>query len=218
VRKILGLTVAALLVLGLVGGGTWAYFSDVETSTGNILTAGTLDLNIDGGNADVKVIKTSVSNVAPGDSGSEYVLLANVGSLIGVMDVEVSAIANEDNGEEDPEDDQATDTGLGDLGSQATIVLWLDANENGVFDSGDIELNDDGAHAWASGTNETLTMAAIDDYDLVSWADAIILDESGGTNDEVRLYVDWEVPDATDNRIMGDSASFDITFTLNQQT
>ena len=34
-KKILGLAVAALLVMGLVGGGTWAYFSDTETSTGN---------------------------------------------------------------------------------------------------------------------------------------------------------------------------------------
>ena len=30
-KKILGLTVAAILVMALVGGGTWAYFRDVET-------------------------------------------------------------------------------------------------------------------------------------------------------------------------------------------
>ena len=49
-KKILGLTVVALMVMGLVGGGTWAYFSDVETSTGNTFGAGTLDLTVDSEN------------------------------------------------------------------------------------------------------------------------------------------------------------------------
>jgi spore coat-associated protein N len=47
VKKILGLTIAALMVIGLVGGGTWAYFSDVETSTGNVFAAGTLVIGLD---------------------------------------------------------------------------------------------------------------------------------------------------------------------------
>ena len=32
-KKILGLTVAALMVMGLIGGGTWAYFTDPEQIT-----------------------------------------------------------------------------------------------------------------------------------------------------------------------------------------
>jgi predicted ribosomally synthesized peptide with SipW-like signal peptide len=46
-RKILGLTVAALLVMGLVGGGTWAYFSDTEEVTLNGFSAGTLEVSVD---------------------------------------------------------------------------------------------------------------------------------------------------------------------------
>ena len=45
-KKIFGLTIAAVLVMAMVTGGTWAYFSDTESSTNNSLTAGTLDLNI----------------------------------------------------------------------------------------------------------------------------------------------------------------------------
>ncbi len=41
-KKILGLTTSIMLFIG-----TWAYFSDIETSTGNALTAGTLDLKTD---------------------------------------------------------------------------------------------------------------------------------------------------------------------------
>ena len=49
-KKILGLSIAVLLVTGLVVGGTLAYFSDTETSTGNLFTAGTIDLEVNGTN------------------------------------------------------------------------------------------------------------------------------------------------------------------------
>ncbi|HEX76780.1 MAG TPA: hypothetical protein G4O12_09435, partial [Dehalococcoidia bacterium] len=37
-KKILGLTIAALLVIGTVSSGTWAYFTDTEQSVNNSLT------------------------------------------------------------------------------------------------------------------------------------------------------------------------------------
>jgi len=43
-KRIIGLTIAFMLSLGMSGIGTCAYFSDVETSTGNQLAAGTPDL------------------------------------------------------------------------------------------------------------------------------------------------------------------------------
>jgi spore coat-associated protein N len=45
-KKILGLGVVALLVIAMVGGGTYAFFSDTETSTNNSLMAGTLNLGV----------------------------------------------------------------------------------------------------------------------------------------------------------------------------
>ena len=51
------------------GAGTFAYFSDVETSTGNTFTAGTLDLKIKGGEDWGDGVTTAVwtmSNMAPG--------------------------------------------------------------------------------------------------------------------------------------------------------
>jgi len=50
VKKILGLSIAMVLIIGLVAGGTWALFSDIETSTGNTFAAGTIDIAIDGDN------------------------------------------------------------------------------------------------------------------------------------------------------------------------
>jgi len=43
-KKILGLTIALMLLISMGGIGTWAYFQDTETSTGNVFAAGTPDL------------------------------------------------------------------------------------------------------------------------------------------------------------------------------
>lgn len=217
-KKILGLAIAALLVVGLVGGATWAYFSDVETSTDNTLTAGTLDLNMAGGDTDVKILTTNIDNVAPGDSGSDTCILANVGTLDGELDIDISATTNATNTTENAEDDQDTDTG-GDLGGQALMVLWLDADESGTFNAGDIELNTTGANAYNATTNSSLDKATIDSYGTgsISYNAAFAtLNAAGGTNPAVTFTIDWEVPGDTDNRIMSDSVSFDITFTLEQ--
>ena len=84
-KKILGLTIAALLVMGLVGGGTWAYFSDTETISDNQFLAGTLDLGLDtsAGQHPVGSITGtfSTSNFAPGDSVNATIYVNNEGSL-----------------------------------------------------------------------------------------------------------------------------------------
>ncbi len=81
-KRILGLTIAFMLLIGMAGIGTWAYFTDVETSTGNVLAAGTLDLKTD----DVDGVSQTLFavNMQPGDTvGSENITLKNVGSLAG---------------------------------------------------------------------------------------------------------------------------------------
>ena len=85
-KKILGLTIAAVLVIGLVGGGTWAYFSDTEESAGNVFSSGTLDLGLaNSGGTDPTGSVTATfgaSALAPGStagSGSLYVY--NAGSI-----------------------------------------------------------------------------------------------------------------------------------------
>jgi len=84
-KKILGLSVAALMVMGLVGGGTWAYFSDTEESTGNIFTAGTLDLclyNTSNTSSTGSITGTfSASIWAPGDTINGTLYINNDGSI-----------------------------------------------------------------------------------------------------------------------------------------
>lgn len=58
---------ASLLSIGIfasiVGAGTYAYFSDTETSTGNTMTAGVLDLWVNG--QDTMILTLGVSNLKP---------------------------------------------------------------------------------------------------------------------------------------------------------
>ena len=101
-RRVLG----ALGVVGAAsagaGAGTFALFSDTETSSGNSVQAGTLDLTLgNGGSATL-----TASDVAPGDSSTSMVKVNNVGTIDGSLDVNVSNVTSVD---ADPEPEQALD-------------------------------------------------------------------------------------------------------------
>jgi spore coat-associated protein N len=81
---------SAIFIIGLVattaGAGIYAYFSDTETSTGNIFTAGTLDLKVShssGGPWTDGVSGTwTLSNMKPGDETPlARVFFKNFGSI-----------------------------------------------------------------------------------------------------------------------------------------
>ena len=200
-KKIVGLTIAVLLIIGLVGAGTYAYFSDTESSTNNTLTAGTLDLNIDGGN--IAVTTFTASAVAPGDSGSGNSTLANVGSMSGELDVTTSAVTNT------PGAGGEFGGGSGELGASAQIAMYLDIDQSGSWNAGDIGLQSDGTtYSFPTALNYDV----IDNYASETW-NAIETMANAASDD---IIVNWQVPASADNSIQGDSVSFDITFTLEQ--
>ncbi len=90
VRKFILSALVIMLALGLAGAGSLAYFSDTETSTGNTLTAGTLNLEIKddstfdpdpwGNGVDLTWV---MDNMLPGVSEvTNNVTLRNVGSVV----------------------------------------------------------------------------------------------------------------------------------------
>jgi spore coat-associated protein N len=200
-KKILGLTVAALLVMGLVGGGTWAYFSDTETSQNNSLTAGTLDLTIGGGNTAVTTF--SATAVKPGDSGTGSSVLANTGSMNGTLGITFSAISNTSGGTAE------FNNGTGDLGANTEMAVYIDVDQSGAFNAGDIGLKADGTTYTSVGG---LQYASIDSYGGKSYAAVETL--ANGAADS--FAVAWNVPTTAGNSIQGDAVSFDVTFTLDQ--
>lgn len=116
IKKKLGMgVVTAGLGLSLIGGGTYAYFSDKEVSQ-NTFAAGTLDLSV---NPEVVI---NVDNIKPGDEMERGFQLVNKGTLA-IGDVKLltdySVI------------DAKGDNGSADLGDHIRVdFLWnLDKNE-----------------------------------------------------------------------------------------
>jgi len=94
-KKILGLTIAFMLLISMGGIGTWAYFQDTETSPGNVLAAGTLDLKTD--DVDGVTQTLSASNLKPGDSILGNITLENIGSVAGAsLDLAFTYVENDD--------------------------------------------------------------------------------------------------------------------------
>ena len=88
-KKILLSALATFLVIGLVATGTFAWFQDTETSSGNTFTAGTFDLKIrdqDETWGDGVTATWTATNMAPGDGWAftvPFVGLTNYGSIVG---------------------------------------------------------------------------------------------------------------------------------------
>jgi spore coat-associated protein N len=107
VKKLLIASLAMILTLGLMG-GSFAYFSDTETSNGNTFTAGTLDLKVDtdptggvtwsdgplGSLNDTSALNDMINNMAPGDYISGNFGIKNDGSIEGVADFKVTVTAD----------------------------------------------------------------------------------------------------------------------------
>jgi len=76
-KKILISLSVIVAVAAIVIGGTIAYFSDTETSTGNTFSAGTIDIAIDGTNPWTK--SYDVDDLKPGETGYINFDITNVG-------------------------------------------------------------------------------------------------------------------------------------------
>ncbi|AKB21134.1 TasA family protein [Methanosarcina sp. WH1] len=100
-KKIL-LSVLTIGVLAVVAGaGTWAAFSDTETSENNTFTAGTLDLKV--GGVDDPDVPFVVEDVFPGATGSADIVLSNAGTMPGALSVKIVNIIGEGGDFPEPE-------------------------------------------------------------------------------------------------------------------
>lgn len=188
-RKILIALLGVLLVAALAGAGTFAYFSDTETSTGNSFAAGTLNLrySLDGRTtwADGTNANFTLANLKPGDSGTQTFTLDNDGSLPGTLAVSAVTVTNDAG-----VNTEAEGNTTGDLGASILVNVYL---------------NDTAATPIYSGTLNGL--ASVTPLNLGTLA-------AGGT---ANLIINWEIPGSVGNEIQGDTATVDMTFALTQQ-
>lgn len=233
-KKIFGLTVAALLIIGMVGGGTWAYFSDTEESTGNTFTAGTLNLTADvsgGGSISGTVTPgddgvneyITLDNVKPGDSGTITWTCTNTGNLAGTLTM-VSTVTSDENSLTEPEtsasptsDDGDDDLG-DDLDGELDDYLGITLTRNGTYIIGgasvyeplselEAVLNAESESVAASGGTVTYVLS----WSIASDVETAGTDGEFGTDD-----IDASEVDVDDNVLQSDDAIINITFTLEQ--
>ena len=141
-KKILGLTIAFMLLISMGSIGAWAYFQDTEASTGNVFAAGTLDLKTD----DVDGVTQTfyASSLKPGDNVSGSIALKNAGSVVGsTLDLAFSYF--ESDSSPNPADMSANATAAViqvttlDYGGSSLLGSVSDNNINGYKDVEDLK-------------------------------------------------------------------------------
>lgn len=192
-KKILFNFFVIFVFIGLMSGVTLSYFSDTVTSTGNTFSTGTLDLNLDGDNTNV--VKFTVTDIKPGDSEIRTWEVNNVGNMNGYLDLH-NLIQTHDPGISTEQELTVEDPDVGTLGKLLNIDLFVDADNNGVFDNGDTTIY--------SGTMEGLST----DYDSNLQLDA-------NTSNYLTMIVSWP-SSVDDNAGQGDVAQLDMVFELGQ--
>lgn len=194
-KKILFSFLIIFVFIGLMSGVTLSYFSDTVTSTGNTFSTGTLDLNLDGDNTNV--VKFTVTDIKPGDSETRTWEVNNVGNMNGYLDLH-NLIQTHDPGISTEQELTVEDPDVGTLGKLLNIDLFVDADNNGVFDNSDTTIY--------SGVMEGL----LTDYDRDIPLDA-------NTSNYLTMTVSWPSSD-NDNAGQGDIAQLDMIFELGQTT
>lgn len=146
------LTISAVAALGW--GASSAFFSDEETSTGNILVAGAIDLLVDNesyyngefSNDTSWLEPTDLTNqlffafrdLKPGDYGEDTISL-HVDNNDSWVCADVTLTSNNENGIVDPEDDDGDvtdDPDGGELANRVNFIWWADDGDN-VLEEGE---------------------------------------------------------------------------------
>lgn len=204
-------TIAAVAVIAV--GGTIAYFSDTETSTGNTFTAGTLELTevttgagtgtytVDpSGGINGKVLFT---NMVPGQSGSITWTLKNEGTVNGYLDFEKSGTFTTFTVGAEPEAETSVtgnDAINGDLDSYLGVKLARTIDTTTVY-----LLGNAGTYAAASGLEAVLN--AEKDTALNAGKTAVYT---------LSWDIPSDIPSVDDNIIQGDGMGLSLTFELGQ--
>lgn len=137
-KKILVLCLALCLVIGLVGAGVTANFSDTDTSSGNTFTAGTMDIGVWNGTDYVNDpgAVLAFGNLAPCQQQEPInVWVKNKGSLSGDVYVHVASVTDTNNGTTDAEAEAGNTT------NAISTKLWIKISWNGTVVKEDLLSN-----------------------------------------------------------------------------
>ena len=120
----------SLVSLMIVGGAFASNFSDTETSEGNTITAGTLDLVVNAENPLTSVL-VDLDNICPGEYQEVEVQLTNEGSQPGNSWIMFTGLMCSTGAYVEPEAEAEAGTPVDDLASQ--IVVSVNGVEQGTM-------------------------------------------------------------------------------------
>jgi len=197
-------------VAALVGAGSWAQFSDTETSENNVVsTVAGPNLEVGtttNGKANCQYTDPwsgpllSLTNAAPGDSAEVTICLKNSGGLAGTLstvfdnfqDVEVGACAEP---ESEAGDTTCNDGDAGELAPYVNVLIWADDDCDNVYDSGE--------YVFFQGTADQLPSASIPSFPY-------------NPGDENCVGAQATVNSNADSKAQTDKVAVDVTFALSQ--
>jgi len=130
-KRIFGLTLVLLLMIGIIGTGTLAAYRNTEPSPNNAFAAGTLNLVVNGFDDSIGVAEFTVTDANPGQTGTGTWTLVNAGDPAGYIDTENITVTNFENynaATDKAVDDANTSnaTGGGELAVNMDVVLFVD--------------------------------------------------------------------------------------------
>ncbi|THE15494.1 cell division protein FtsN [Bacillus timonensis] len=202
-KKKLGLGVAsAALGLSLIGGGTFAYFSDTEV-TNNTFAAGTLDLSVN------PTTIVDVSNLKPGDVVVREFNLVNGGSL-DISKIDLKTVTSVDDANNDNTDNFA----------KHIKVLFLENGDKTGWNFIEGWDYNDVISETTLYDLQAMTPDAVENLNSfwTKWL-GIEGEESGlGAGDSDQMYVAFEFVDNNQdqNQFQGDTLNLEWTFTAHQ--
>jgi len=216
-RRVLGGIVAVGATAAAAGAGTFALFSDTETSDGNTVTAGTLDLVLNPNDSGATAI--NFTNIAPGGSGHIAIELGNAGSVDGTL----------------------TNVNIGTVGSDGSLTSSLITDSDGTADEfedpgpgGELDDNlevesfveSSGDYGGSAGTTQGSTVTPSGNEATAIASDTLLTDAVGsnavsGTEslnppETKYLILNYNLPSGTDNAVQGDTVEFDLQIELEQ--
>ncbi|MBO0588886.1 TasA family protein [Sporosarcina sp. E16_8] len=193
IKKKLAMGIATgALAVSMIGGGTYAYFNDVEVNN-SVFAAGTLDINVKGNDAANAII--NVDKIKPGDTMTRNFKLNNTGSL----DVSKVLLTSKYT----VTDVKGDNAGV-DFGEHIKVQFLV----NG----------DKGNTVIKNTTLKALTSADVTERDLLAWIFGG-KENSGlkaGTTDELQVKFEFVENNADQNKFQGDSLQLEWTFDAKQ--
>ena len=177
-RIILSLALIAVVVGTLTYGATNAFFSDSETSTANVFTAGAIDLKVDNESYYNGVLHASTTweqtdltiekffdflDLKPADYGEDTISL-HIETNDAYLCANVTLTSNDDNGINEPESavDQTDGAGNGELASLVNFLWWADDGDN-VLEDDETVITQGNFGELGVGNSYQLTLAAVDE-------------------------------------------------------